>query len=102
MPAELTFVDPALMLLVVLAATLVEPPQLRRRPRIGRDVHVAPGRRNPQHIDALQIPLVLYCVATRPLVTKSARFRAFTSDPLLRHLLRRRPEISGPRENLSR
>src|SRR6185436_19013703 len=58
--AKLPFLDGAWMILVLLAAPRIESPHLDRRPRIGGDVHVAPRRRNPQRIDALQIALVFH------------------------------------------
>jgi len=41
---------------VLLAPARVEPPRLNRRSRRPRDVHVAPGRRNAQRVDAHQRP----------------------------------------------
>ena len=99
--AQLALFDRPRMVLVLLAAACIETPYLNRRARIGRDVHVAPGGRNTQRVYQLEIARHLYDLASWPLISESTRLRAFTNDPLLRHLLRRRCKTSGPRENFS-
>src|SRR5438034_4140757 len=74
------------MILVLLSPARIKPPHLNRRPCIRRDVHVAPRRRNSQGVDALELRRIIYRAATRRLVSKSLRLRAFTYDPLLRHI----------------
>ncbi len=69
--AQLPLLDGAAMILVLLPPARVEPPHLDRGARIGRDVHVAPRRRNPERIEALQLCRVLYRAPARPLVEKS-------------------------------
>src|SRR5712671_5949886 len=83
---QLTLLDRAPVVLVLLAPSVVESPHLDRSLGVGRDVHVTPCGRDSERVYALELRPLRDSAAGRPLVPESLRLRAFTNDPLSRHL----------------